>query len=136
MGVWKGAWKSARAMWSSHGAYQRAIGLLIGVNVPGKIAAGVEPVHRNEKMAKLTGGLAHDVSTLLGVGRHLGSQPRAKASITIMRAPHRGHGQGGTRGASGVASGGFRESAVGGATASNARGVAMLSARLALAKSP
>ena len=40
------------------------------------------------------GGLAHDVSILLGVGRHLGSQPRAKTSITIMRAPQRGHGQG------------------------------------------
>jgi len=36
-------------------------------------------------MATLTGGLAHDVSMLLGVGRHLGSQWRAKTSIKIMQ---------------------------------------------------
>jgi hypothetical protein len=79
----------------------------MGVIGPREIAAGVEPVYRNEKVATLTGGLAHDVSILLGVGRHLGSQPRAKTSITIMRAPQRGHGQGSTRGVSGVISGGF-----------------------------
>jgi hypothetical protein len=32
------------------------------------------------------------VSILLGIGRHLGSQPRANTSITIMQAPQRGHG--------------------------------------------
>jgi hypothetical protein len=51
---------------------------LIGVIVPREweIAAGVVPAHRNSKFATLTGGLAHDVSNLLGVGRDLGSQPR------------------------------------------------------------
>jgi hypothetical protein len=33
-------------------------------------------------MATLKGGPAHDVSILLGIGRHLGSQPRANTSIT------------------------------------------------------
>jgi hypothetical protein len=39
------------------------------------------------------------VSILLGVGRHLGSQPGAKVSITIMRPPLRapGHGDRGFR---------------------------------------
>jgi hypothetical protein len=84
----KGASRSLR------GRYQGAIGSSIGVIVPRKVAAGVEPAHLNGKFATLTGGLAHDVSILLGVGRHLGSQPRAKTSITIMRAPQRGHGRG------------------------------------------
>jgi hypothetical protein len=65
-----------------------------------EIAAGAEPAHWNGKAATLIGGLAHDVSILLGVGRQLGSQPRANTSITIMRAPQRGRGQGSTRGAS------------------------------------
>jgi len=74
------------------------------------------------------------VSNLPGVGRHLGSQPRAKTSMTIMRAPQRGHGQGATRGASGATSG--CGSAAGGSAPSSARAFAMFSARLALAKSP
>ena len=40
------------------------------------MAAG--PAHRSENVATLTGGLAHDVSILLGVGRHRGSQPRGR----------------------------------------------------------
>src|SRR5438046_5494602 len=50
---------------------------------------------------------SHDVSILIdvgaGVGRYRGSQPRAKTSMIIMRAPQRGQVQGGTRGSSGVA---------------------------------
>ena len=80
--------------------------------------------------------MAHDVSNPLGVGRHLGSQPGWNSSITIIRAPQRGHGQGGTRGASGALFDGCCGSAAGGATSSNARAVAMFSARLALAKRP
>ena len=49
----------------------------------------------------------HDVSILIGVGagvgRYLGSQPGAKTSMTIMRPPQRGQGQGSPRGSSGVA---------------------------------
>ena len=112
------------------------IGSLIGVIVRREVATGVEPVHRNKKMAALTCGLAHDVSILIGVGRHLGSQLRAKISITIMRAPQRGHGHSSTRGVSGVISGWFCASMGGGATPSSARAVSMLSARLALARSP
>jgi hypothetical protein len=58
--------------------------------------------------ATFTSGLAHKVSIL---GRYLSSQPRAKTSITIMRALQSGHGQGSTGGVSGVISGGFCASA-------------------------
>jgi len=91
---------------------------------------------QRDRKAAGGGGVAHDVSNPLGVGRHLGSQPRANTSITIMRAPQRGHGQGSTRGASGAISDGGCGSAAGGATSRNARAVAMFSARLALAKRP
>ena len=123
-------WASRRAL----GAHQHPIGTLMDLIGSREIAAGMEPAHRNEKA--LTVGRTHDVSMLLGVGRHLGLQPRAITSITIIRAPQRGHGQGSTRGASGATSGCFCGSAAGGATSSSARAVAMLSARLALAKSP
>jgi hypothetical protein len=56
---------------------------LIGVIVPRKIAAGVEPAHRNGKFATLTRDLAHDVSILLGVGRHLGSQPHVQPLLRV-----------------------------------------------------
>src|SRR5467141_4756595 len=99
--VWTGdvgslQWASRQAL----GAHQRALGALIAVIGSREITAGVEPAHRNGKVVTLTVGLSHDVSTLLGIGRHLGSQPRANTSITIMRAPQRGHGQGSTRGVS------------------------------------
>ena len=103
--------------------------------LPRGIAAGVEPVQRNGKAAVLAGGLAHDVSLVVGVGRHLGLQPRAKTSMTIMRSPQRGHGQGSTRGAMGRISDCCCGSAAGGSAPSSARAVAMVSARLALAKS-
>ena len=99
------------------------------------IAAGAEPAQWIGKAA-LTDRLAHDVSFVLGVGRHLGSQPRAKTSMTIMRAAQRGHGERSTHGASGVTSGCGCGSAAGGSAPSSARAVAMFSARLALAKSP
>jgi hypothetical protein len=77
------------------------------------MAAGAEPAQWKGKAAG-GGSLAHDVSNLPGVGRHLGSQPRAKTSMTTMRAPQRGHGQGATPGASGVVSGCCFGSAAGG----------------------
>ena len=117
------------------GAHRRALGALIGVIRPREITAGIEPARRNGKVATLTVGLGHDVSTVLGIGGQLGSQPRANTSITIMRAPQRGHGQGSTCRASDVISGCCCGSA-GGTIWSSARAVAMLSARLALAKSP
>src|SRR3981189_87229 len=101
-----------------------------------EIVAGVGPAHRNGEMATLKGGLAHDVSILLGIGRHLGSQPRANTSITIMRPPQRGQGQGSTRGVSAAISGGSCGAVAGEATLRSARAVATFSARLALAKSP
>ena len=134
--VWTG--EVGRLQWPSRqalGAHQRALGALITVIGLSEITAGVEPAHRNGEVAMLTVGLSHDVSTVLGIGRHRGSQPRAKASITIMRAPQRGHGQGSTRRAFGVISGCSCGSA-GGTIWSSARAVAMFSARLALAKSP
>jgi hypothetical protein len=136
MGARQGAWKRERASRSLRGAYQGAIGSSIGVIGRRESAAGVGPAHGSDKFATLTGGLVHDVSILPGVGRHLGSQPRAKTSITIMRAPQCGHGQDSARGASGVISGSFCASTAGGATPSSARAVAMLAARLALARSP
>ena len=98
--------------------------------------AGEESAQWIGKAAAHGVSLAHDVSFVLGVGRHLGSQLRAKTSMTIMRAPQRGHGQRSTRGATGVISGCFCASTAGGAMPSSARAVAMLSARLALARSP
>ena len=81
-------------------------------------------------MATLKGGLAHDVSILLGVGRHLGSQPGAKVSITIMRPPQRGQGQDSIGGVSVAISGCSCGSAAGGAMLRNARAVAMVRTRL------
>jgi hypothetical protein len=101
-----------------------------------EIAAGAEPAHRNGKAATVTRGPAHDESILLGAGRQLGWQPSANVSMTIMRAPQRGHGHGSTRGVSGATSGGCWGSAARGATSRSARAVAMLSARLVEAKSP
>ena len=98
--------------------------------------AGEESAQWIGKAAAHGVSLAHDVSFVLGVGRHLGSQLRAKTSMTIMRAPQRGHGQRSTRGATGVISGCFCASTAGGSMPSSARAVAMLSARLALARSP
>src|SRR5215471_12372905 len=87
MSVTVPAWVCAREpgsmQWVSRSPrrpYRRAIGWLIGVIVPREIAAGVAPAHRNSKFATLTGGLAHDVSILPGVGRHLGWQPRQAAT--------------------------------------------------------
>src|SRR6516165_8419081 len=105
----------------------------IGVS---EIAAGVGPAHGREKAASLTERLAHEVSILFGVGRHFGSQPAAKVSMTIMRAPQHGHGQGSTRSVSGARSGCCWGSAAGGATLRSARAVAMLSARLVEANRP
>jgi hypothetical protein len=87
-------------------------------------------------MATLKGGLAHDVSILLDLGRHLGSQPRANTSMTIMRPPQRAQGQGSMRGVSVAISGCSSGAATGWVTLRSARAVAMFSARLALAKSP
>src|ERR1700746_829619 len=101
-----------------------------------EIAAGAGPACRKRKPASLAGRLAHDVSILFGVGRDFGSQPRAKVSMTIIRAPQHGHGQGSTCGVSGAPSGSCWGSATGGATLRSARAVAMLSARLVAAKSP
>jgi hypothetical protein len=113
-----------------------AIGALMDVIGSSTIAAGVEPAHRNEQGVTLAGGLGHDVSILFGVARDLGSHPGANTSMTIMRAPQRGHGHGSTRGASGAASGCCCGSAGGEVTSRSARAAAMLSVRLAEAKSP
>ena len=129
--------ESRRHFWLVFGAHQRVIRALIDVIGLREIAAGVEPAHWNGKAAALTGGLAHDVSILISVGRQLGWQPGAKDSMTIIRAPQHGHGYGSTRGVSGDArSGCSGGSALGGATLRSARAVAMLWARLVEAKSP
>ena len=82
-------WASRQAL----GAHQRALGALIVVIGSREITAGIEPARRNGKVATRTVGLGHDVSTVLGIGRQLGTQARANTSITIMRAPQRGHGK-------------------------------------------
>jgi hypothetical protein len=48
---------------------------LIAVFGSREITAGIEPARRNGKVATLTVGLGHDVSTVLGIGRQLGSPP-------------------------------------------------------------
>ena len=118
------------------GGHRRAIRALRDAIGLSEIAAGAEPAHRNGKTARVTRGLAHDVSILLGVGRQLGWQPGADVSMTIMRAPQHEHGQGSTRGVSGARSGGCWGSAAGGATLRSARAIAMLAGRLVEAKSP
>src|SRR6185437_16085077 len=118
------------------GVHQPALTVLMTVIGSRAGAAGAEPVPLEREAARPTGGLAHDVSILPGVGRHLGSQPRANTSITIMRAPQHGHGQGSTRNVSVAMSGGSCGSVASGVTLRSARAVAMFAARLALAKSP
>ena len=96
------------------GPHQRVIRALMDGIGSSEIAAGVEPVHlEGESRNAHRQSLAHDVSILPGVGRHLGSRPRANTSMTIMRAPQRGHGHGSTRGVSGATSGCFCASAAG-----------------------
>src|SRR5207248_1757219 len=124
-------WASRQAL----GTDQRVRAASTTVSGSRGIAAGVGPADRNGEVARPTEGLAHDVSILLGIGRHLGSQPRANTSITIMRPPQRAQGQGSTRGVS-VAISGCSCGSAAGATLRSARAVAMFSARLALAKSP
>ena len=58
-------------------AHQRTRGALIAVIGSREIAAGIKPARRNGKVARLTEGLGHDVSTVLGIGRQRGSQARA-----------------------------------------------------------
>ena len=76
--VWTGEvgslqWASRQAL----GAHPRARGALIAVIGSREITAGIEPARRNGKVATLTVGLGHDVSTVFGIGRQRGSQPRA-----------------------------------------------------------
>ena len=78
-------------------AAERAIGALIGVIRSRESVAGIEPVGEIGRIVG-AGSLGHDVSILPGAGRHLGSQPRANVSMTIMRPPQHGHGDGRTRG--------------------------------------
>jgi hypothetical protein len=119
------------------GTHEPTIHVLMDVIGSREIAAGVEPAHlEGESRDAHRQSPAHDVSILPGVGRHLGSQPRANTSMTIMRAPQQGHGDGSTRGVSGETSGGFCGSTAGGATPSSVRAVAMLSARVVDAKRP
>src|ERR1700739_1173076 len=118
------------------GVHQQALTVLMSVIGSSGIAAGAEPAPSKREAARPTGSLAHDVSILPAIGRHLGSQPRANTSITIMRAPQHGHGQGSTRGVSAAMSGCSCGPVAGGATSRSARAVAMFAARLALAKSP
>jgi hypothetical protein len=119
----------------SRGERETAIGSFIGEIEPREIAAGGAPAHRNGKVT-FNRRSAHDVSILVGAGRHFGSQPRAKTSMTIMRPPQCGHGQRSTDGASGVISDSGCASVAGGSTPSSARAFAMFSARLALARMP
>jgi hypothetical protein len=74
---------SSASAWS---ASERALGALIAVIGSREITAGIEPARRNGKVATLTVGLSHDVSTMLGIGRQLGSQPRANTSIGFVTA--------------------------------------------------
>src|SRR5208283_29170 len=131
-GTGSGRWTSGQVL----GTSQRAQGASSAAIWARGIVAGFGPARLNGEIATLTGCLGHDVSILFGIGRHFGSQPGAKVSITIMRPPQRGQGQGSTRGISVAISGCSCGSAAGGATLRSARAVAMFSTRLVLAKSP
>jgi hypothetical protein len=72
--VWTGEvgslqWASRQAL----GAHERALGALIAVIGPREITAGIEPARPNGNVATLTVGLGHDVSSVFGIGRQLGS---------------------------------------------------------------
>lgn len=90
------------------------------------------------QMATATAQGAHDVSILIGSGdaRCLGMVPRAKTSMTNMRAPQHGHGVGQMRGpvSSICVFGSVTGSDFG--TASNSRARAIAAARLPLASRP
>src|SRR5436190_22114957 len=94
-------------------------------NVPDR-----RPVYKTGGFAASNPSRRHDVSILIGVGagvgRYIGSQPRAETSMTIMRAPQRGQGHGSTRGASGVATLMSSSPTTRGAAASSWRARAML----------
>ena len=79
-------WGACNGDLGKRSEHQRALGALIAVMGSREINAGIEPARRNGKVATLTVGLRKDVSSVLGIGRQLGSQPRANTSITIMRA--------------------------------------------------
>jgi hypothetical protein len=105
------------------GAHQQPLAASIVVIGSSGAVASVKPTHRSKTTVTVGEGLAHDVSILIGVGRHLGSQPRAKTSMMIMRAPQHGHGDGSARGASGATSGCCSAPVAGGATLSGHRSV-------------
>ena len=67
------------------------------------IAAGRWPRCTRGGFAGSNRNSGHDVSIRIGVGRYVGSQPRAKTSMTIIRPPQRGQGQGRIRGSCGAA---------------------------------
>src|ERR1700747_3641882 len=90
-----------------------------------EIAAGDGPACWKRKAASLAGRLAHGLSILFGVGRQFGSQPRSKVSMTIIRAPQHGHGQGSTRSVSGATSGSCWGSAGGGGAVGRGGGLAV-----------
>jgi hypothetical protein len=87
MEVWRVPW----AFQYGFGAHRRANGALMDVAGPREIAAGWSQRIGTSRPQR-AGGVARDVSILPGVGHRLGSQPRANTSMTIMRAPQRGHG--------------------------------------------
>jgi hypothetical protein len=63
--------------------HRRAIRALVDVIGSREIAAGVGPADGRRNATSLAGRPAHEVSILFGVGRHFGSQPGAKVSMTI-----------------------------------------------------
>ena len=99
---------------------------------PAAIAASTAVWKRRERH--------HDVSAQTGAtpgGRYVGTEPRAKTSMTIMLPPQHGHGRGRIREPSGaVFSGGCVSLPATAKTASNARALAMFPLQLPLARSP
>ena len=77
-------------------------GAWIGLNRAERDGRRREPVQWKGKAAVLGGGLAHDVSIRAWRRPPPRLAAACEASMTTMRAPQRGHGQGATRGASGA----------------------------------
>ena len=65
-------WASAIGISAGLGALRCAIRALMGAIGLSEIAAGVEPAYGREKVVSVAEQLAHEVSILLGVGRHFG----------------------------------------------------------------
>ena len=103
------------------------------------MVAGRRPGEVSVAFEGLTVGRAHDVSIRIGIGgdgRCPGIVPASNVSTTSMRPPQQGHGLGSVRGSSARAAALGSGAGGGGGHLSSSRALAMVAARLPLARRP